>query len=160
MIKLMDLFTPDEVDFYIIITIDQALLLNHSNETLLNEGLWSASGIGDYYHRVDNAHFDFQKRHIHIAHKKHINTKGEQVSWNDDGTRHDKSSFNDGFTGMEKAKQIARTTLNLDSSIILESEEIEDGQILLESVENLSIQSSIFIFTARLKGTFKELLKD
>lgn len=145
-------------DFYIIIVVEEDVLRDFTSEALLNEGQWHPSGDSDYWQRVDNPHFDFQLRHVHIAHKKHINAKGEQVSWNDDGTRHDKMSFNDNFTGLNKAKQIARQALNLDDSIILENEQQEDGQILLESVEQISKDSDVIILKTKRETRLKRLL--
>ena len=48
----------------------------------------------DYWMRVDPARPELkQRRHVHIAHKKHLKAKGKQVAWNDDQTRHDKKNF-------------------------------------------------------------------
>src|SRR3989442_1073690 len=44
----------------------------------------------DYFYRVDPARPEMrQQRHVHIAHKKHLNSATQQVSWNSDQTRHD-----------------------------------------------------------------------
>ena len=145
-------------DFYIIIVIEEDVLRDYTSEILLNEGQWHQSGDSDYWQRIDNPHFDFQLRHVHIAHKRHINSKGQQVSWNDDGTRHDKMSFNDNFTGLNKAKQIARQAQNLDDSIILENEQQEDGQILLESAGQISKDSDVIILKTRRETSLTRLL--
>lgn len=75
MIKLIDLFKETEGgNLYIIVTGPANLLLEHSTQTLLNEGRWEESGVKDYWQRLDLPHFDYELRHVHIAHQKHINT--------------------------------------------------------------------------------------
>ena len=60
------------------------------------------------------------QRHIHITNKQHISTKAKQLSWNVDGSRHEKSSFNSSMKGLEKAKKLTRDVLNLDPDVVLE----------------------------------------
>lgn len=64
-------------------------------------------------------------RHVHIAKKQHTSSKNMQVSWNADGTRHDKQSFNDGVAQQKYVRELAREVLKLDWEISLES----DGSI-------------------------------
>ena len=107
---------------------------------------WVPSPVKGYWQRVDTPKFDHEQLHVHIARSKHITAKNKQVSWNQDGSRHDKKSFNDNFTGMEKAKQIARNALNLPSDKILEYVEDNAGKLILENIENLERKSRVYIF--------------
>lgn len=74
------------------------------------------------------------QRHVHIAQKKHTSSKTKQVSWNIDGTRHDKKSFNDAVGETRRVREIAKTVLGLSASISLESyiESTTDDKLLLE----------------------------
>ncbi|MBI2272256.1 MAG: hypothetical protein HYU70_00540 [Bacteroidetes bacterium] len=74
-------------------------------------GVWVATGVGDYMARVDAAHGSHGQKHVHIARKKHTANKDKQVTWNEDGTRHDKMTFDENFNGMERAKSIVRDIL-------------------------------------------------
>lgn len=162
--SLMDFleFSESEEDyFHIIVIISDRMLLDHSTESLLNEGQWKPSDEKGYWVRVDNPHFEFERRHVHIAQQKHINAKNMQVAWNDDGSRHDKKSFNNNFKGMERAKDVARKSLGLDNSVILEALKEEDrgsGLMLLESIETLPASSSVIIFEARRNTSIQQLL--
>lgn len=77
-----------------------------------------------------------QQRHIHIAQKKHTSSKNQQASWNVDGSRHDKNSFNTNTGKTKKAQEIARSVLKLGHSIALEHFTVSDSdeRILLECV--------------------------
>lgn len=114
----------------------------------LTEGKWEPSEEKGYWKRLDTPNFDFEKLHVHIARDKHINTKSKQVSWNDDGTRHDKKSFNNNFVGLETAKRIARNALGLSNDVQLESLSVPDGIMLLNEscIDYLPKSTSIFIF--------------
>jgi len=101
---------------------------------MINEGIWKESDLKNYFYRVDPPHNNTGERHVHIAHKKHINSKNNQVSWNQNGTRHDKKSFNSKMKGIEKAKIIARKALNIGNEIILESR-IFPKNIIVESLD-------------------------
>lgn len=74
------------------------------------------------------------QRHVHIAQKKHTSSKTKQVSWNVDGTRHDKKSFNDDVGKTKKVREIAKEVLGLSASVSLESyiESNTDNRLLLE----------------------------
>ena len=76
------------------------------------------------------------QKHIHVAQKKHTSNKKMQVSWNIDGTRHDKKSFNANIGKNKKAREIATAILGLGSSISLEhyTESQTDSRLLLECV--------------------------
>jgi len=141
--------------YHIIVLFDKS---ERENLDYLVEGIWTSSGEKDYWQRLDKPKFDFEQLHVHIARQKHINTKSKQVTWNVDGTRHDKKTFNQNFNGMEKAKEIARNALGLNSDAILESIEHQGvGQLLLESVEYLPAESSVFVFKL-ISKTKKQIL--
>jgi hypothetical protein len=61
------------------------------------------------------------KCHVHIAKTKHRSSKSNQVSWNGDGSRHDKKTFDAKLAQSRKAQAIARKLLGLGESISLES---------------------------------------
>ncbi|NWF06678.1 hypothetical protein HX810_03180 [Pseudomonas salomonii] len=61
------------------------------------------------------------KCHVHIAKTKHRSSKSNQISWNDDGSRHDKKTFNTKLGQSRKAQAIARKILGLGESVSLES---------------------------------------
>ncbi|WP_206360296.1 DUF6367 family protein, partial [Pseudomonas viridiflava] len=61
------------------------------------------------------------KRHVHIAKTKHRASESKQVSWNSDGSRHDKKTFDVTLGQSRKAQAIARKFLGLGESISLES---------------------------------------
>ncbi|MCO5251075.1 MAG: DUF6367 family protein [Candidatus Kapabacteria bacterium] len=131
-----------------IYNLDYIIIEINKSEKPLIEGYWEQSAENGYFVRLDNPHSDSGKLHVHIAKKKHINTKTRQVSWNDDGTRHDKKSFNNSFVGLEKAKKIARNVLGLCDDVLLEVLSIHEGCMILENsnIENLSIKSGEFIY--------------
>lgn len=141
---IMETFDEFNNPYHIIVLFDKADL---EKIDLLTEGQWVPSDEKGYWKRLDKPKFDFEKLHIHIARDKHINNKNKQVSWNDDGTRHDKKSFNNNFVGIETAKRIARNALGLPDNFQLENiSEPTTGQLLLEGVESIPSTSSIFIF--------------
>ncbi len=121
---------------------------------LITEGDWRPSSEKGYWQRLDTPNFNFEKIHIHIAKQKHIKAKSKQVSWNNDGTRHDKKSFNNNFKGMETAKRIARNVLGLSSDFHLENiQEPKQGALLLESIEYLLSKTSVYIFKVKTHST-------
>ncbi len=124
----------------------------------LNEGKWVPSSEKDYWQRKDTPKFDHEQLHVHIARTKNINTKSKQVSWNQDGTRHDKKTFNKNFNGIETAKVIAKDVLGLPPDTILENIETKVGGLLLESVSYLPEKSNVFIFQI-VKTNKRQILK-
>ncbi|MFD2784102.1 DUF6367 family protein [Hymenobacter rubripertinctus] len=152
MIETFDEFTNS---YHIIVLFDKS---ERENLDYLVEGIWTSSGEKDYWQRLDKPKFDFEQLHVHIARQKHINTKSKQVTWNVDGTRHDKKTFNQNFNGLEKAKEIARNALGLNSDAILEFIEHQGvGQLLLETVEYLPAETSVFVFKL-ISKTKKQIL--
>jgi hypothetical protein len=87
-----------------------------------------------------------QRRHVHIAKSKHMSSKNKQASWNDDGSKHDKKSFNSNVASLNIVQSIARDVLNLPSSIKLEEASIS-AQLLVqikESVNDSSIEIVLY----------------
>ncbi len=130
---------------YILIEISENLI---DANFLLIESQWQNSGIKNYMLRIDSPTNHTQQRHVHIAKKKHINAKTQQVAWNQDTTRHDRKSFNSKLGSNKTVQNIAKNALNLSDDIILESlDETKLGLIL----ENIQIGNPIPI-----KLTIKE----
>jgi hypothetical protein len=102
----------------------------------IEESRWTPSNHPDYFLRVDPQRPEIkQRRHVHIAHKKHLTAKGKQVAWNDDATRHDKKSFDSNFKGMVAAHDIAKQALGLPPSAQLESaSSVTRLELLIEEV--------------------------
>jgi hypothetical protein len=87
----------------------------------IEESRWVRSKHPGYFVRVDPERPDIkQRRHVHIAHEKHLKAKGKQVSWNVDQTRHDRKNFDTSFKGMVKAHDIAKQALGLRKEAVLE----------------------------------------
>ncbi|PZW56021.1 hypothetical protein F475_04657 [Pseudomonas sp. URMO17WK12:I6] len=84
------------------------------------ESYWQQDSSGWSY-RVDpeNPNIPLQ-RHVHIAKTKHTQSKDLQVSWNVDGSRHDKKSFNASLGAQHFPQELARRVLNLADSVVLE----------------------------------------
>lgn len=117
---------------YIIVEVDATWL----KRTPLEEGVWKRSEYPNYFYRIDAGRPEMKlQRHVHIAHKKHLSSPSNQVSWNTDSSRHDKSAFADDFKGMEKAKEIAKRVLNLGDDAVLESiSDFGKAKLLVEAV--------------------------
>ena len=144
---LSEVINETKNPYHIIVLINEKDLQNFDH---LNEGRWVSSDESGFVQRVDKPHFDQQLLHVHIAREKNINTKNKQVAWNNDGTRHDKKSFNDNFIGMETAKRIARSALRLPNNFKLESFNVIDKvELILESVMYVHADTSLFIFEAK-----------
>ncbi len=103
------------------------------NSALLNEGTWIESGKKDWMLRVDAADPSIPlQRHVHIACRKHTAAKSQQASWNQDGTRHDRRSFNASVGSLRVVQDLARSALNLPTNAVLEHV-VQPGSLLLES---------------------------
>jgi hypothetical protein len=151
--RLKEKLKEYENPIYIIVEIekDEFDALN-----ILYEGNWTPSNVKDIWQRVDTPKFDHEKRHIHLAHKKHINTKSKQVAWNDDGKRHDKKTFDVNFKGMETAKKIARDVLKIPDDKILELYTVNDKMnLIVESIKNISFESKIVILELKSNKLLK-----
>lgn len=93
-----------------------------SRLNLIMEGRWVDAPRSGWSYRVDPRNTSTHtQRHVHIAKSKHISAKNMQASWNQDGTRHDKSTFNKSVGDKQFVKKLARDVLNIPDSVILES---------------------------------------
>lgn len=132
--KITELLQED-FEPYIVIEIFSERI----NCLALNEGQWRPSSFKDLWYRVDPENTSIrQQRHVHIAHKKHINASDMQVSWNRDMSRHDTHKFNSSFVGIEKAKDLARQILKLPGDSILEQKASSNtvAGLLLEMISD------------------------
>lgn len=108
--------------------------------TQLDEGQWRPSGVGDLWVRVNPPKPQMNRpANAHVAHKKHLNAKNKQVSWEAEaGKKHDRLTFDANFTPMEKAKQVARSELKLPDDFVLEEyRNSKQASLLLESTAEL-----------------------
>ncbi len=131
---------------HIFIEIETRTLQAYCPELLLNEGQWKDSSHKGYVYRVDppNPNVPLQ-RHVTIAHSQHTSAKSKQVSWNISGSRHDRSSFDTNFHGINKAKEIAREVFRLPKDFKLEHlSSPADAILLLEEVEDIPEKAIIF----------------
>lgn len=99
---------------------------------------WKEDSDSKLYYRVDPANTNTKtQRHIHIAAKKHTSSKNQQVSWNEDASRHDSHSFNDNFGKRQAAEKLAKKILKIGPNISLEAySESSLNSILLEADNN------------------------
>ena len=124
-----EIFAENKIS-YIIVQLPLELI---DEQVILNEGQWVRSSKNGWSLRVcSEKPTSKEQRHVHIAKTKHINAKDKQASWNKDGTRHDKKSFNTDIGSNKIARQIARDALNLDTNVILEEKKLSE-QMLIES---------------------------
>jgi len=132
--KLMELLKEVfEEDWIFFIELDKEDLTESMQ--LLTEGRWEPCGYKDYWQRIDTPRVPHEKKHITIAHKKHINSRDKQVTWNDDCSRKDNKTFDNNFVGMETAKEIARKALGIPKDKLLEVFNIKtsSSNLLIES---------------------------
>lgn len=122
---------------YLLIEIDGELLC--AAGLPLNEARsWRPSSVKGLMYRIDPADEKLnQKRHVHVAASKHTAAKGKQVSWNDDGGRHDRHSFNAKLGTRVNYRDAARAALNLPGEFILESIEPPEAEELIHLSESL-----------------------
>ncbi len=112
---------------------------------LLQEGRWVNSGKADWMLRVDAANPALPlQRHVHIARAKHVAAKDQQASWNQDGTRHDKGSFNTSVGSQRVVQDLARTALGLDPGVLLEQVVAPTG-MLVESCMTSDPAKTIYL---------------
>ena len=119
-LKTIDIITTDDV-------------LHNCGLQLTMESQWKQSGFKDWCYRIDpeNPNIPLQ-RHIHIAREKHIATKNMQASWNIDGSRHDRSSFNSKVGDDKTVREIVRNVLGIKPEITLEHYKDCNNKSLLE----------------------------
>jgi hypothetical protein len=125
LMTLEELFESDEGgrvpdDFpWLIVRLPEEILSNGG--LLLYEGDWCPSGINNIWYRVDPAQPTLrQRRHVHVANKKHIKAPNKQASWNDDLTRHDRHKFNAALGSRRNYQAVAKIALGLPAHAILE----------------------------------------
>lgn len=123
------------------------IILNDEVEVLsIATESWRQDSDSKLYYRVDAANTNTNtQRHIHIAAKKHISSKGQQVSWNEDASRHDSHSFNDNFTKRQAAETLAKKILKIGPNISLEAYQKDVlNSILIETADNNPNQVSVY----------------
>lgn len=117
-----EFYDEQNIDYFII-EVPQEFIDNCTIDLII-EGVWKKSNNKDWMFRIDPENTNTTtQRHIHIARNKHINSKNNQVSWNKDGTRHDKKSFNKGMGNIKTVQNIAKQALGLSKDFILENVE-------------------------------------
>lgn len=130
-LKTFKEFLAEEPD-YVVVQLPMDLV---DKAALLNEGKWMPSGKSGWMQRVDAANPAIPlQRHVHVARSKHTSSKTQQASWNEDGSRHDKKTFNDKVGSLDAARTIAKAALNLGDDVVLESLQ-QKGLLLLEESE-------------------------
>ncbi len=141
-------FLADEygVDYFIIEMPVELV----SEEALINEGQWVQSGKKDWMQRVDAENPSIkQQRHVHVARSKHTSSKHKQVSWNQDGTKHDAGSFNSKIGSLNVVQTIACQALGLSHTAKLD-EATRAGNILVQLNESQNIGITPVLFKLRL----------
>lgn len=109
----------DEEEVYVVVDVPEDIL-EELGFDLLDEGQWR-QGEANLYYRIDPMNPSIPlNRHVHITDKKHISAKSRQVSWDDEGHRHDRGTFDTNFKGMERAKDLARRVLKLPDDVVIE----------------------------------------
>jgi len=117
---LSDVDIEDELEEISILLSSDAI--SHYGIHLSLESIWIDLGYKDWKYRIDpeDPRIPLQ-RHIHIARSKHIRTKNMQASWNVDGTRHDKKSFNTAVGANKRVQEIVKCVLSIPPEVSLES---------------------------------------
>jgi hypothetical protein len=134
---------PDEIS---VLLSEEAL--SRCGLSIVQESIWIDSGYKDWKYRVDPENPNIpQKRHIHISKNKHTSSKNMQASWNDDGTRHDRKSFNMNVGLVEQVREIARNVLKIGPEITLENyPSIPSRQTLAEDISSSSDGKIAYVF--------------
>lgn len=139
-----DFLKEDGIDYFIVEVPEE----NIPQNALLNEGIWVDSGKKDYMQRVDASNPSIkQNRHVHIAKAKHTSNKNMQASWNDDGTKHDKKTFNSKIASISTVQDIAKQALGLPKDFKLE-EAAKTPNILVQLNEAIDIGVTPVLFIA------------
>lgn len=139
--SFIDEQTEDLIDEFVIIINDSVILKSPVD---LIESKWVESGYRDFMYRVDPQRPELkQQRHIHIARKSHVSAKTKQVAWNQDGTRHDKKTFNTKLGQQGAVKNIAACVLNVNKELLESIRPLEnsDVRILLEANSERFVQT-------------------
>src|SRR5438094_4397707 len=87
----------------------------------LEEGGWKQASERGYLYRIDPENPGARTmRHVHVT-MRGYSDRPHQISWNVDGSRHDRASTGSKFTSVAAARRIARDVLNLPNNIVLEA---------------------------------------
>jgi len=123
-------------------------VLHFCQLNLAQESVWMDSGYKDWKYRVDPADPKIsQQRHIHIAKSKHTSAKNMQASWNSDGSRHDRKSFNTKTGNVDRVREIARSVLKIQQDIVLEGHnDSKPKQILTEDISSSADEKIAYVF--------------
>jgi hypothetical protein len=122
---------------YLLIEIDSDLLAS-TGLKIDEASRWTQSAVKGLVYRIDPERLELrQKRHVHVASQKHTSAKNKQVSWNDDGSRHDRHSFNDKLGRQVDYRNVARAALGLSASTILEAVQPSRAATLMEEIGGL-----------------------
>jgi len=141
-----EFLAEDGIDYFVVEVPKE----NVAEIALINEGRWVDSGKSNYMQRVDAADSRIrQSRHVHVAKTKHISNKNMQASWNDDGTKHDKNSFNAKIASIGAVQDIARQALGLSKDFKLE-EAAKSPNLLVQLNESIDIGVTPVLFIAKL----------
>ncbi len=126
--------------FHIIIIGDAADI------EVTEEGVWMESGIMDYWKRAEKQDGDNGPVNLHLARKKHVNTKMRKISWHVNGFKNDKTDVNNNLNGVESARTIANAIVKLSKGKVLENTPNENAATLLANVDYLPNKCKIFVF--------------
>ncbi|MDD4965379.1 DUF6367 family protein [Halothiobacillus sp.] len=114
-------------------------VFSYSALSQVQESIWIDSDYKGWKYRVDPENPSIPlKRHVHIAKSKHTNSKNMQASWNSDGTRHDKKTFNQSIGSIKRVREIARNILKIGTEITLESYSENPNEISIINEVTLS----------------------
>ena len=98
------------------------------------ESQWQHAGYKDWRYRLDPPNPEIPSmRHLHIAKVKHQTAKNMQASWNENGTRHDKQTFNSKVGDQKFVRELAKKILKLGPDIGLEDHSTSNN-IVIEAV--------------------------
>lgn len=100
-----------------------------AERVLAMEGRWEPSGYKDWMIRIDRDVNDPERRHAHLARKKHLNTNTRQVAWNQDGSRHDAKRFHEPFGKIKGVREVVKQALEIASKIDLQDEMSGDYEV-------------------------------
>ncbi len=141
-----EFLAEDGIDYFIIELPEKYV----PEVAVINEGRWVASKKKGYMQRVDAKNPSInQRRHVHIAKTEHITNKKMQVSWNDNGTKHDKKNFNSKIGSISTVQNIARQALDLPSDFKLE-EAAKAPNLLAQLNESIDIAVKPVLFIEKM----------
>lgn len=85
------------------------------------ESQWQHAGHKNWVYRLDPPNPKIPlMRHLHITKVKHQAAKNMQASWNENGTRHDRQTFNSKVGDQKFVRELAKKILKLSPDISLE----------------------------------------